>query len=380
MKTRAWLTGCLWALLVSYSVPVVAQTAPDSTSVPSVDLLDTLADLSCKESEEVFYRQTPRYVYDDQSDQLYEMLLYLADRCEYGEPLGRIQILASIWDGNFQEIIYGYEVIGWLADRYDPDKQPQDGSARAEFDTFTVDFASQMLPHLPPGSIEEFYCLFYTGQTDQAWQMLQSDTLDDTWLRYYYDEEIDNLTRTEAPYVIGVHWGGWQPGGDMEFVGRKQLIGASVEQNVLWGFWRVVVEGRVGRSDEPYYVDENGVSGYSDRWDALLVGVEAGLPVWQTNAHMIEVFLGLGYDGVHPFKDEEITPASVNVNFGAGYRWYPDRSKRWFLRVDGRYEFIGERNKNGTPLGGSAISARLGLGFSLGKNPEPRLQLLGHTP
>ncbi len=375
-----WLLGGLFVLFSLNPAPVQAQAESDSTDTPPVDLLEFLAEQSCQEAEQVFYRQIPRFVYDDQSDQLYELVLYLDSRCDFGEPLGRIQVLASIWDGNFQEIIYNFEVVGWLADRYDESKQGAAGSDRALFDDFTTDFASQMLPHVQPGSLEEFFCLFYTGQTDRAWQLLHDGALENTWLRYYYDEEINTLSRLDKPYVVGAHWGGWLPAGDIDFVGGKHLVGASIEQDIWWGFGRLVLEGRVGRADKPYFVSESGVSGYSDRWNAILIAGEFGLRVWQANSQMVEAFAGVGYDGVQPFKNEETMPAGINLALGVGYRWYPDQSQPWFLRIDGRYEFIGGRNKNGTPLGGSAFSARVGLGVAIGQNPEPRLRLLGQTP
>ncbi len=105
-------------------------------------------DLECPDFSVYFFQHIPEKVYADQVDELYELVLAADDRCELGEPLGRVQILASIWDGGFQESIYGYEVIGWLVDRYDPQRQPDAGTAEAVFDTFTTVFADQMLPHV----------------------------------------------------------------------------------------------------------------------------------------------------------------------------------------------------------------------------------------
>lgn len=378
-KLSAWWAIGVAACLAT-AVPALAQTEPDSTSTDETDLLDLLPELSCKELLEVFYEEIPHFVYDDQPDGLYELVIFASDQCDLGEPLTRTQILASIWDDNFQEIIYGYEIIDALTARYDTHTQPKAGSAQAVFDTFTIDFANQMLPHVPKGSLEEFFCLFYAGQPAVAWELLQSEDLEDTWLRYYYDEEVDILSRTESPYIIGGYWGGWSPGGNMEFVGPKQIAGMSVEQWASWGFLRVVIEGRIGRADAPYFVNQKGFSGFSDRWDALLFALEGGVGVWDSGPHLAEVFLGVGFDVLQPFKDEDISPASVNVSLGAGYRWYPQRSRRWYLRADGRFEYVGTRNRGGTELDGPAFSARLGLGISLAKDPQPRLNALGQTP
>ena len=381
MWNHIWARMTVLALVLA-AMPAWSQTEPastetDSTGTVEPHYLDTLPDLSCQELEQVFYREIPRAVYDDLPDELYELVIFATDACDIGEPLTRTQILASIWDDNFQEVIYGYEVIAALADRYDPDTLAEPGSDREVFDTFTTDFASQMLPHVPSGSLEEFFCLYYSGHPAEAWDMLQSEDLEDTWLRYYYEEQIDRLSHRKAPYIVSVHWGGWQPGGDLEFVRAKHLVGVSIEQWTTWGYLRFVGEWRLGRTNEPYLVDEEGVSGISDRWNALLFGLDIGVPVWRSGPHLAEAFVGVGYDAVHPFKDEEFWPATLNLNLGVGYRWYPSSSCRWFTKLDGRYEWIGNRNTGGTNLGGRAWSARLGLGLALGKNPEPRLKALG---
>jgi len=338
---------------------------------------DSLANLPCQDLEVRFYLEIPRNVYDDLPDQVFEWVMRLDAECELGEPMGRTQILASIWDGNFQEIIYGYQVISWLADRYDPVKQPKPDSDRALFDTFTVDFASQMLPHTEAGTLERFFCLFYAGQKERAWALLQTDDLVDTWLRYYYDDEVHKLRRASEPFALGLHYGGWWPRGDIEFVGSKKLVGMSLLRNTQWGFWRFVVESRVGRSDEPYFVDEEGVTGRSNRWDAVLLAVEAGYKVWRSGPHQADVVAGLGLDNVKPFLDEEVAPTSFNLSLGVRYRLYLTEAKRVFLHADGRYEMIGDRNVDGDNLGGQAYSVRIGLGWMLGESPEPRLQALG---
>ncbi len=89
--------------------------------------------------------------------------------------------------------------------------------------------------------------------------------------------------------------------------------------------------------------------------------------------------MGIGYDGVRPFKSQDFMQASFNVNVGVGYRLHLTPSRRWFVGLDGRYELVGERNPDGTPLGGNALSGRLGLGFALGSDPKPRLQALGQA-
>ena len=377
-RRAAWLV--LTAALAAAATPVRAQDdgpPPDGTGAAAPAVVVT--DLPCERRADALHTEAPRLVYDDRPDLLYELLLGLEDGCEIGEPAGRMRILASIWDGVFDEGEYGFEVIDWLAERWDPHRAPPAGSNAQLFDAFTVDFAAQLLPHQDEGSVAEFFCLFYGGQPEAAWPRLEHDELADSWLQYYYDEEIAYLENLDPPYLLTGYWGGWDPGGDLGRVGRCNLAGGMVEQWTGSWFFRLAIEVRAGRSASPYFVTEKGVDAFSDRWNALLLAGETGLGLWRRGRHHVEGFVGIGYDTVAPFKDADWALATWNLALGAGWRMELDRGGRIFSRLDGRCELIGDRNPGGTPLGGHAWSFRLGLGVRLGENPEPRLRALGRT-
>ena len=139
----------------------------------------------------------------------------------------------------------------------------------------------------------------------------------------------------------------------------------------------MAIEGRLGRSDRPYFVREGEVTGYSDRWDALLLAVEAGTDVWRSGRQRANVFVGVGFDGLRPLRDSDISVAGANLGLGVGYRWQPFPERRWSVSADARFEWVSERNPEGTPLGGHAYSVRMGLVARLGRDPQPRLKLLG---
>ncbi len=374
-------------LLVLAAGPAVADlAAPDTTAVDSLTALpieldeeyfEHLDEMNCTDLSGFAYREIPRYVYSDRPDLLYEFVLYWDNRCLTTEPVFRMQLLGSIWDAGFNEGLYEGEVMDHLIDRYDPPTQSKHPELRKKFDAFTADFADQLLPHVPHRSLEEFFCLFYGGQTDEAWALLESEDLEDTWLRFYYDQEIGALTSTSAVPTLAATGGGWWPSGNVAFVGDKPLVG--MLSGVRWPHWllRFVFEVRVGRSDEPYWVNESGIEGRSDRFDAVLVGGEFGRILWQDGRHNLDLFLGVGFDGIKPFKDEDFMLSTVNANVGLGYRLFLGKSRNWMIGADVRREWMGERNETTNSMSGSAWSARAALGFAFNEGRSRRLKGLG---
>lgn len=361
----------------------VADLAPSDSTVSALpvelteEYFERLDDLGCTELNAFAYREIPRYVLSDRPDLLYELVLYWEDRCLATEPVFRIKVLGSIWDAAFDEGMYGEEALERLIERYDPPVKSKHPDSREAYDKFTSEFADQLLPHVPRGSLEEFYCLYYKGEQAQAWALLESEDLEDTWLRFYYDEEIQYLTRTTSVPTLALTGGGWWPSGNVEFVGDKPLVGFLT--GVRWPHWllRFFFEVRVGRSDEPYWVDEDGFFGRSDRFDAVLVGGEFGRILYKNGRHNVDLFAGVGFDGVRPFKDEEFILSAINANLGLGYRFFAGRNRNWILGVDVRHEWIGERNESTDSMSGTAWSVRACLGFAFNEGRDRRLEQLG---
>jgi hypothetical protein len=163
---------------------------------------------NCAELKETAYREISRFVLNDRPDLLHEFVLYWRDRCLTPEPLFRILILGSIWDAGFNEDLYDERVLDHLIDRYDPQVKEKKPELRRQFDEFTTSFADQLLPHVPRRGLEEFFCLYYGGKTETAWAQLRSDDLEDTWLRYYYDQEMAYLNRNDPVPTLMVTGGG----------------------------------------------------------------------------------------------------------------------------------------------------------------------------
>lgn len=362
------------------TTPAEADTIAEATSLPvelDEEFFEKLDDQNCTDLNAFAYREIPRFVLGDRPDLLYEFVLYWESRCMTTEPVFRFMLLGSIWDAGFDEDIYGEEVIDHLIDRYDPPVESKFPDPRKKFDDFSRTFADQLLPHVPHRGLEEFFCLFYAEKTAEAWALLESEDLEDTWLRYYYDEEMAVLTRKNGVATYSLTGGMWWPRGNVEFVGDKAVVG--VMAGMRWTHWlaRFVFDVRPGRTDQPYWVDEEGILDRSNRFNALYLGGEFGRILFQEGRHNLDLFVGLGIENIKPFKDEDFAIIGFNGSAGMGYRVFLGRDRTWILGADVRHEWLENLNQNLDSLSGGAWSLRFSVGFAPNNGKARRLKGLG---
>lgn len=309
----------------------------------------------------------PRLVTLGRPDLLADFIGFWEDRCGASEPLVRLRLLGAIWDGAFDESLYDAGIVddldAWLQ------RSPQYLSeGRLAFDDFTLSFADQLLPHQPEGSLPEYFCLLYSDRADEAAAALRADALADTWLRWYVDggEVTPAEAPGEGPSSLLLTVGAWSPRGDVELAGDHVLVGGILEQELGGWFARLPLEVRLGRTDRPYLVDQDGVRALSDRFEAVYLGVECGRVVARAAGLRLDAFAGLGYDGIRPFQKQDIVLATLNLSLGMGLRWAPAAGP-WLAGLDFRREWLGTRNEGPDSLGGGACSLRMGAGLRFGR-------------
>ena len=392
---RRLLSLLLTLLSLALSVPPSGARAADTTAAPATPapalsdsllleapdfaaLRSRLLTLTTARVAETAWTLVPRLITLDRPDLLLDFLEFWEDRCGSSEPIVRTRILAAVWDGAFGEGLYD-EGINADLDEWEW-RDPEALSAeRRGFDAFMVLFADQLLPHQAEGSLPEYFCLLYSDRAVEAAALLDEEGLADTWLRWYLDHpgEVDgaagDAATTDAageeaaaePSSLLLTVGHWWPRGEVELAGDHVIVGGLLEQRLGAWFLRLPVEVRLGRTTRPYLVDQDGVRGLSDRFDALYLGVEGGLPVASFKVVSLETFAGLGYDGVHPFQNEDVILATLNVNLGLGLRWQSP-GRRPLVGLDVRREWLGTRNEGPDSLSGGAWSLRLGAGLRFG--------------
>lgn len=407
--TRRWclavvLLFVLYCVNPAWAQPEPISETPTTTDQPNADTLagatniyDRLDRFACTEVAYLLYLWIPDYFYSDEPDSVVDVINYWDVACGPAEPITRIRILGSIWDGSFNEEMYDETIIDELIWRYDPVRthgfdgefHPDLASGgvasesdfvanRDSYDQFTTDLADQLLPHVPPGSLEAFFCLFYSGQQAAAFELLKSDRLSETKLGVLHRREVRLMTEDRWVPFFGLTGGRWRSSGNLKVVGDHTTVGLFA--GAAYNRFRVqfTFDVRLGRSANPYFVSKDDIEAWSDRFNATAPMVEAGYVAWSPGAHEFAAYGGFGLLNLRPFKEEELYINCFTYLFGLGYRLYLDADKNWYLNADVRREWISNSNKGGTDLDGQAWSLRAGIGLSLDKERDRRLDALGH--
>lgn len=364
----------------------VTPVEADSTAVPEENLdfvltdplFKSLDDQDCDTVAGYAYKAIPHWVYGSDATSLFDFLYYWEDRCGASEPVQRMWILATIWEGAFDESYYDEDIPYYLIERWDSEGKYPNKELKKDFDTFTVDFADQLLPHQVRGSVEEFFCLFYSGREDEAWALLDTRPLADSWVRHYRDAERARAQKKKSFTMMMLTGGGWFPTGNLDFVGSKPTGGFLFGMRGRDWLLRLAVDIRFGRTDSPYLVVEEPTYGRTNRFDATYIGGEAGRCLQLSERQVLDLFLGLGIDLIVPFYDEDVSLVGGNFNLGVGYRYFMGQYRDYVLGVDVRHEWLSERNAEPYSMQGGAWSFRVGFGIAFVKDRNRTLEGLGN--
>jgi hypothetical protein len=380
---------------VGLAAPVFAQDETEDLS--GWDLLDTL---DCAGVTGYCQEVVLSLFVEGQPDSLLDLIFYWEETCGRAEPITRALILGSIWDGAFSEDLYDDEIIDFLIWYRDParsrfpqgevDSDQASGGVASEadfvegrdrFDAFTVDLADQLLPHVATDSLEEFFCLFYSGRHQAAWKLLAGNALRDTYLKRVYEWELERISLERSPANLFFTAGYWMPSGNLAWAGDHPVVGVMMEQQGKPVFWRLSADLLIGRSKNVYTVDQPEFSGRSDRFNVFSLVTEGGFSLLKRGSYRLNVFAGGGVDFLIPFMDvgddQSATLYNLKGVVGAGYRINMGPFRKWMAGLDLRREWAPDRNSGGTPMDGQAWSVRLSFAYNRNHDLDRRLRGLG---
>lgn len=373
----------LAALLAAGAFLVVPAAADERPAPPPAPPELFAEEISCYGATVLSQQFIPYFMFNDEPDSLLWTLDWWEQNCGSAEPIRRMRILSAVWDGAFSEDLYDSRLIDDLSWRYAPerlDAQKRGGSVRPSygsvassvdftgdpiaFDDFTADVADQLLPHQAPGTPEEFFCLFYSGRTDEAWALLRGPDLEGTELYERYHATLEELVPPGYRDYWGVSWGYRRALGDLAALGHQQTLGLFVGRSAHRWFVEGGLAVRLGRADEPYYVRENDFYGFSDRYGGVSVRADVGLTLKHSGPWAWNVFVGGAVEALSPFRDQDtIVLTTGEFSTGTGLRYIASPTSRWFANLDWRYSWLSDPREDGTDLGGETWQARLALGF-----------------
>jgi hypothetical protein len=107
----------------------------------------------------------------------------------------------------------------------------------------------------------------------------------------------------------------------------------------------------------------------TDNFLGLYLGVDPVLRVYSAKKTGLEVFGGIGWDGIMALTADDIDENaadylnSFNVNMGFTWRWFYGVRRTRYFGIQTRYNVVDYSTEGGTDLSGNSISINLLWGW-----------------
>jgi hypothetical protein len=334
-------------------------------------------------------RLLPVYYARNNPDTIQYILRYWENECGLSEPLMRAKLLFSIWGDSLSEASYNDDVIDYLlmymknrrestrATHYIPPDPVADS-----FDIFTEMFAREILRKKPCTEIDSFFTGFYVNTTVHPFRCLKDSFFIGTLLRYAYNSEVKKI-REQPDGHLAIEAGSWIPMGAVSVLGPHPLLGIQGGYKLHHMIFNASVHFKFLNAPDTFHVEYKDSAWITKHVFGNFFGIDVGYQLFHTNQHELYLTAGLAYDGLELLNvdltpdnpnDRKITRniGSMNINAGITYRYYT--SRRSFLGLEGKYNFVDYKNKGGTNLAGNTITLAIVYSFTGNKNKYQRLK------
>ncbi len=346
--------------------------------VDDVEKLMTRKYISCADVNYNVQFLIPQYYKSGSKDTLNAIIDYWGKHCGNFETIARVRILLAIDDGNFNENIYGDNIIRYLTyyknfsttdrgsyylysgkfDLFRPDS----------LDLFTVSLAKKLLKRTNLTPVERFFLRFYSNDFDGTFAMLKSDDFAGTKIQELYFKEVK---RYDVKFISHGNFrvGAWIPYGNLGHVGTHPLIGFAGGMKYKRLTADLSMAFKFGRSPNVYQVYVNDSIWNTNYFFGGYMGVDLGFDLLQLKRSSLSLLGGVAFDGFDALKvsdqnsNNNINKSlnSLNLNFGLGYKYSINKFN--YLGLDIKYNFVDYRNPRGTDLSGNVFTVNLVYGF-----------------
>ncbi|KAA3609300.1 MAG: hypothetical protein DWQ05_22675 [Calditrichaeota bacterium] len=341
-----------------------------------------------------------KYYRAEQMDTVRMVLQYWENECNMNEPLLRFKVLLAMQDGTFNEKLYDDRIMGFLmkyrvrvesmqekgADawkmRHSSSKEnlPKAPFVSEAFNKLTMNMAIRRQDEFKKGDPQRFFSLFYNHEFDKALKTVQEMDYAETELQKYTKSYLENAnSRLEEHYAV--HSGSWMPSGNLDVLGSHPTFGVTLGLKKNRWLLDIVGELRFTKSKATYTVGSPTGIEATDKYRGGYMGLEFGREVWQNNRQEFDLLAGFGYEGFDALTgrgaDQDVSPASKNINFGAGYRFFLHSFSTAYLGLQVRYALIDYDSDGGSDLSGNALTFRLSFGKARNSNKAKILQSFG---
>ncbi len=237
----------------------------------------------------------------------------------------------------------------------------------SDYDSFIRQLASQLQRAVDTTSVAHAIATYYSNGRDSLLTRLAARSYPGSCLQDRYDAVIDSLVKKRGNFAtnLSVNAGAWIPNGNLDRLGPKIEIGAQAGLRSRRFGADLTFLIRFLNAKQSYFVRHEDSLYETDNFVGLYLGVDPVLRVYSAKKTALEIFGGIGWDGIMALTADDIDENaadylnSFNANLGFTMRWfYGVRHTRYF-GIQTRYNVVDFTTHGGTDLSGNSISINL---------------------
>lgn len=236
------------------------------------------------------------------------------------------------------------------------------------YDSFMINLASQIRVAVDSNSFAHAVATFFSVGRHGVLPKLAAGQYAGSCLQERYDAQLDSLLHQRAGFASNwsINAGTWIPTGNLDLLGIKPEIGGQ------GGFrWRQVgfdltMLLRFVNSEEAYRVRHGDSLHETDSYFSVYLGVDPVFRLMTLERTSIELFGGLGYDGIMALTANQLDEEhgdyinSLSVSAGLTWRWFYDNKRTRYFGLQARLSAVDHKTgAGGTNLSGRSISINL---------------------
>ncbi len=323
----------------------------------------------------------------NQLDSLYSFLDYWESKCSETEHIYRLRLLLDIKTANFDPESVSNQTLNYML-AYKPRAYYNDyyihrDNSRSDY----IQALKQVNTEIAAigNSIEQTYSVdetllkdFYTSDS-ASFTQLKNTPASESKLRKIYDQRLKETL--EMPEF---HWaaflGYYQPFGKLDVFGPHATIGLMGGVRKFRHSFDLVMDVRMGRSQNEYEFIYKGDLMQDDKWTSFYFGLEYTFDFIQAKKFRAGISPGFGYNGITAVpagndddEDSKILP-SYDANAGLAFKY--SFGNTGYIGLQTRYHWVDHRNTGGTELNGNYMSIRLIVGSIFNWDRSYRLSQL----
>lgn len=345
--------------------------------------LDSLMTQHVPNCEDIAYNATNliiKYSNKQNYDSVKIVLNYWQAKCGNSEPIIRIKILLAIKEKSFSEQIYDTTILDYVfnymyrMETEEPEKSEKSYNyykiyfdyvpIKGDYDNFTQKIAEELLPLQPENSIEQLYCKFYANVLINPMNEIQNTNhYDSSKIKTYYNKKVSKYIN-KPDFHYNILTGIWIPTGNAKLLGNHPLIGFQCGAKYKKTTFNLTIYFKFLKSKNDYQLIPNGSLDTSSHFFGGYIGADVEREIFKLKRNQFDLLGGIAWDGFdaintdtkdnNPNNDKGHSINSINLNLGLGYKY--NFSKKGYIALQGKYNFINYKNLGGTDMSGNAIT------------------------